>query len=297
MGYELRNPLAPLRNGLAVLHMRGADPPTVAWAHDVAQRQVTHLTHLVDDLLDVSRIHTGKVKLRPERLDLAGLVRRTAEDHRKLAEDAGLALALDLPPDPAWVEGDGARLAQVVGNLLTNAVKFTDAGGRVAVRLAAGPATGRAAVTVSDTGVGIDADMLPLVWETFAQADRSLDRSKGGLGLGLALVKGLVELHGGTVQAASAGPGRGAEFTFRLPLETGPAAPPEAAGDMRPAVRPLRVLIVEDNRDAAETLRVLLEMSGHQVGVAHSGLAGVEAARTLDPDVVLCDLGLPGIDG
>ena len=297
LGHELRNPLAPIRNALHVLHLRGADPPTVAWAQEVAGRQVEHLTRLVDDLLDVSRIQRGKIELRPERVDLGQLVRRTGEDHRKLLEAAGLTLAVEVPPGPVWVRGDPTRLSQVVGNLLNNAAKFSDPGGRVAVRVEADEGGRRAAVTVRDTGIGIEADMLPRVWETFAQADRSIHRSRGGLGLGLALVKGLVELHGGTVQAASAGPGRGAEFTFWLPLEQDAAALGASPADLPHAGRALRVLIVEDNRDAAETLRVFLELSGHEVMVAHTGLEGLEAARNLRPGVVLCDLGLPGLDG
>jgi CheY-like chemotaxis protein len=259
-------------------------------------RQVSHLVRLVDDLLDVSRITRGKVLLRKERLDLGELVRSVVEDHRALLESTGLKLFADLPDEPVWVTGDPTRLSQVVGNLLQNANKFTDAGGRVTVRLAAEPGGG-AALAVRDTGIGMGPDILARLFEPFSQADRSLDRSRGGLGLGLALVKGLVGLHGGSVQASSPGVGKGSEFLIRLPTsatpERGvPAARPDAGG------RGLRVLIIEDNHDAAESLRLVLELAGHRVVVAHAGRAGLAAARESRPDVVLCDIGLPGgMDG
>jgi signal transduction histidine kinase len=225
MAHELRNPLAPLRNALQVLGLKGSDPATVAWAHEMMERQVQQLTRLVDDLLDVSRISQGKIILHRRRLDLARLARDAAEDRRVVITEAGLELVLDLPPGPVWVDGDPTRLAQVVGNLLQNAVKFTDPGGRVTVRVRLEEA-GRAALIVTDTGIGIEPEFLPRVFETFLQADRSLERSRGGLGLGLALVKGLVvELHGGEVRAASEGVGRGAEFTVWLPLASEPAPP------------------------------------------------------------------------
>jgi signal transduction histidine kinase/CheY-like chemotaxis protein len=297
LGHELRNPLAPLRNALHVLHVRGADPPTVAWAHGVAERQTHLLTRLVDDLLDVSRISRGKILLRNEEVDLGRLIGSIVADHQRVIENSGLTLETDLPAGPVWVRGDPVRLTQVVGNLLNNAVKFTDPGGRVLVRVALVDDGKRAQVTVRDTGIGIAPDMLPRVFELFAQAEQSRSRSRGGLGLGLALVRGLVELHGGEARAASAGPGQGAEFTIGLPVsQPAAAAGVAAAGDI-PARHPLRILVVEDNRDAAETMRVLLELSGHQVVVAHSGSRGVESAREFRPEVVLCDLGLPGMDG
>jgi PAS domain S-box-containing protein len=296
LSHELRNPLAPIRNAVSVLRLRGADAETVAWARDVLERQSGHLTRLVDDLLDASRITRTKVRLRRERVDLAGLVRATCDDHRADLGAAGLALEVEAQPGPVWVAGDRTRLAQVLGNLLANAAKFTDRGGRVTVRLTA--ADGRAEVAVSDTGVGIEPAMLPRLFEPFSQADRSLERSKGGLGLGLALVKGLVELHGGEARAASDGAGRGATFTFWLPLaaegwaeEAGTQAGGAAVGPRR------RVLIVEDNSDAADSLRMLLELAGHEVAVAYTGADGLEAARARRPDVVLCDLGLPGLSG
>src|SRR5262249_30291549 len=223
--------------------------------------------------------------------------RVTAEDCRAGLEGNELRLTLAVPQAPVWVHGDATRLAQVLTNLLTNAAKFTNPGGQVTVGVEADPGRGWATVTVRDTGVGIEPAMLPHVFETSAQDENCLDRNQEGMGLGLALVKGLVGLHGGEVRAASAGPGQGAEFTFWLPLAATPA--PAGAGAERPAPvgEALRILVVEDHRDAAETLRMLLELLGHEVAVAHNGPAGVEAARRFRPDVVLSDLGLPGLDG
>jgi PAS domain S-box-containing protein len=297
LAHELRNPLAPIRNATQLLQRLGEPHPGVGPLREIIERQVTHLARLVDDLLDVSRISSAKVLLRKERLDLAALVRAVTADHRPLLLGGGLRLAVEVPDRPLWVDGDPTRLAQVVGNLLHNAGKFTDPGGLVTVRLAPGPDGGRATLTVCDTGIGLEADILGRLFEPFSQADRSLARSQGGLGLGLALVKGLVELHGGGVEAASAGPGRGAEFTVCLPLAPGPAEQKRPPGGPGPKAT-LRILVVEDNRDTAATLRLLLEMEGHEVAVAHNGTAGVAAARGLWPDVVLCDIGLPGgMDG
>jgi PAS domain S-box-containing protein len=225
LAHELRNPLAPIRHAVEALRLLGQGEQA-AQARGLIERQVTHLARLVDDLLDVSRIARGKVLLRPRRLDLAALARAAVEDHRPLLEAAGLSLATELPAGPVWAEGDPTRLTQMVGNLLHNAVKFTDAGGRVSVRLEA--VDGQAVLSVRDTGVGMDEDILRRLFEPFSQADRSIARSRGGLGLGLALVKGLAELHGGGVAAASAGPGLGSELTVRLPLAGPPDAPPGA---------------------------------------------------------------------
>jgi signal transduction histidine kinase len=299
LGHELRNPLGPIRNAVGVMRLLGLGEPQLVWARDVIDRQVVQLARLVDDLLDVSRISRGKIVLQTERLDLAGLVRNVVEDCRRDFDDAGLCLALDLGDTSVWVDGDRARLTQVMTNLLQNSLKFTERGGQVSIRVET--AGQWAILRVRDTGVGIDPEMLPRLFETFAQADRSLDRSKGGLGLGLALVKGLVSLHGGEVSAFSGGRGQGAEFVVKLPLESDPAifSGPRGlgAGDPASAARKLRILVVEDNHDAAESLRLLLELFGCEVAVAHSGPAGVEAATAWRPEVVLCDIGLPGMSG
>jgi PAS domain S-box-containing protein len=296
LAHELRNPLAPIKNALHILRLRGDDPAAAAKAREVMDRQVTHLARLVDDLLDVTRVSTGKVRLRAERLDLAGVARQAAADHRAAYEAKGVSLAVRAPDGPVWVSGDPTRLAQIADNLLTNARKFTPAGGEVVVTVGEG-AGGGAALAVRDTGAGIDPDMLGRLFEPFAQADRTLDRTAGGLGLGLAIVKGLAALHGGTVRAESEGLGRGATFTVTLPTLAGPEAPdPGPPAEDRPARR-LRVLLVEDHRDAADSLRLVLEASGHRVEVAYTGPDGVRAAAASRPEVVICDIGLPGLDG
>ncbi len=296
LAHELRNPLAPLRNALHVLGRRGSADPAFAQSREMMERQVRHLARIVDDLLDVSRIMRRKIQLRPERLDLGRLVRTAALDHRDIFQQAALDLDVDVPELPVWVMGDSIRLSQILSNLLHNASKFTDAGGRVSIHLTVASG-GKAEIAVRDTGIGIGPDMLSHLFEPFAQADRSLDRSKGGLGLGLALVKGLAELHGGEVHAASAGPGCGAEFAVRLPVEPEPAALSDMPACPRQAGKHLRILVVEDNRDAADSLRMLLELYGYEAMVAYTGPDGVRAAEQWQPDVVLCDIGLPGLDG
>ncbi len=295
LGHELRNPLAPLRNALQILQLRASDPASVAWAQEVAQRQVQQLTRLVDDLMDISRIGRGKILLRHEPIDLADLVSNVVEDNRKTFENARLNLSLERPPAPVLVQGDSIRLAQVVSNLLNNALKFTDPGGSVHVRVGV-TADNQGMVVIRDSGIGIEPHLLPRVFDLYTQADQSLQRSRGGLGLGLALVKGLIEPQGGKVAIASEGPGKGTEVTFWLPIQSQPAtaAPP---GTLAPPSKSLHILIIEDNQDAADSLRILLEHARHQVVVAYSGPAGLEAAQQFRPDVVLCDLGLPGMDG
>ncbi len=297
LGHELRNPLVPVRNAAELLRLAADDRATLELAREMIDRQVTHMTRLIDDLLDVSRISSGKILLRKERLDLAALIRRTLEDHRMMLETSGLHLSAELTDEPLWVDGDPTRLYQSVGNLLQNAQKFTDAGGRVAVRLRR--SDDAALLTVTDTGIGMDEDMLARVFEPFAQADQSLHRSRGGLGLGLALVRGLVEAHGGSVRARSAGLGHGSELSLRLPLSPAPdrhpgrAAPSPSAGE-----RSLRILVVEDIADTAHSLRMLLELAGHRVEVAGNGTEALLSATRFRPEVVLCDIGLPGgMDG
>jgi PAS domain S-box-containing protein len=297
LAHELRNPLAPLRNGLQLVKLAGGDPHRLEQARSVMERQVAHLTRIVDDLLEVSRITRGKVVLHKERLDLGRLIRFVAQDEQSAFEAAGLKLEVHPPELPVWVMGDATRLTQILQCLLENAIKFTNRGGQVFVRAWTDAEHGQAVLSVRDTGIGIDPDVLPHLFETFAQADHSLERTKGGLGLGLALVKGLAELHGGEVQAASAGPGQGAEFTIRLPLEPEPAALSQLSAAPSQEAKNLRILVVEDNRDSADSLRMLLELYGYEVNVAYTGPEGVEAAEQWTPDVVLCDIGLPGLDG
>jgi two-component system CheB/CheR fusion protein len=248
---------------------------------------------LIDDLLDVSRVSQGKIQLQRRKLEFGQLVRRTVEDHRATYAAAGIQLDCKLASEPMWLTADSTRLAQVVGNLLGNAVKFTPRGGRVELTLE--PQDRAALLCVRDTGVGMTAAVIERIFQPFVQAEETLDRSHGGLGIGLALVKGLVELHGGSVGAASEGPGRGAEFTIKLPLEDAPEQPTPAPHE-RP-VSPRRILVIEDNVDAADSLKEALELSGHQVQVAYNGPDGITKARQFRPDVVLSDVGLPGMDG
>ena len=295
LAHELRGPLTPVRNAVQILRLGDVSGPQLRRACDMIARQVGHLAQIVDDLLDVTRLTRGAIRLRKERLDLGRLIRVAVDDHLPVVQQAGLALDTELPDTPVWVLGDDVRLAQVVNNLLENAVKFTPRGGRVRVRLSADG--GSARLVVRDTGAGIDAELLPLLFDVFSQADRSLHRTGGGLGLGLAIVKSLAELHGGTVTAASEGPGQGAEFTVAIPTVEEPAALSPADGVGPKPGRHLRVLIVEDNRDAADSLRMLLELLGHETRVSYTGTDGLKAASEWRPDIILSDIGLPGLDG
>ena len=295
LSHELRNPLAPIRNAVHVLE-RVETGDAAQRARAVIARQVGHLVRLVDDLLDVTRIGSGKIRLRLERADLRELVRRTAEDHRASMEEGGIAFEVELPGEPLWADLDPTRMAQALGNLLANAAKFTPPGGEVVLAVRA--SAGAALVTVADTGAGIEADLLGRLFQPFVQGERTLVRSSGGLGLGLALVKGLAELHGGAVSARSDGPGRGAEFVVRLPLrKAAPTALAEvAAAGGRPRLR-RRVLVIDDNVDAAVSLAELIACWGHETQVAHDGPSGLASARAGRFDVILCDIGLPGMNG
>jgi PAS domain S-box-containing protein len=295
LSHELRNPLAPIKNSLYILaHARG-DGEQAERAERVIGRQVTHLTRLVDDLLDVTRVTRGKIRLDREHLDLDEVVGRTVEDHRNLFARAGVKLALRPSGARLRVHADRTRLTQVVGNLLQNAAKFTPKGGTATVSVESRGGA-QAAVRICDNGVGIGADILPHLFEPFTQADRTLDRSKGGLGLGLALVKGLVEMHDGRVSARSEGPGRGAEFEVVLPtVAASELAEPRSLTEQ--ATQPRRVLVIEDNRDAADSLCEVLDLLNHSATVAYSGDEGLKKVRAHRPDVVLCDIGLPGMDG
>jgi signal transduction histidine kinase/DNA-binding response OmpR family regulator len=298
LAHELRNPLAPIRNAVHVLHLQASDQPETHWARDVIDRQVKHLTRLVDDLLDVSRITGGKIRLVLEPVEISRIVAEAVEASGPVIREKRHHLDVHLPGEPLWVEGDAARLAQVLTNLLNNAAKYTDEGGHIG--LDAGREEGQVVLRVRDTGIGIPAEMLAAVFNLFTQVDRSLDRSQGGLGVGLTLVRRLVELHGGSVQAYSEGPGRGSEFVVRLPALAGRNQRSGDAGgaDLPSAPRTAsRVLVVDDNVDGAESLAMLLRLGGSEVVLAHDGPAGLEAAREFRPDVVVLDIGLPGMDG
>jgi two-component system, chemotaxis family, CheB/CheR fusion protein len=294
LSHELRNPLAPIATSLHVLDHAAPDSEPASRAKQVIGRQVAQLSHLVNDLLDITRITSNKVQLHRERLELAEIVRSAVEDNRSAFEQLGVRLDLAPALRATPVLADGARIVQVVGNLLQNAAKFTSPGGRTRVSVAA--EGGEAVVRVADDGVGLAQETLGRLFQPFVQAEQSLDRSDGGLGLGLALVKGLVELHGGSVSAHSEGLGQGTEFVVRLPLDAG--TEPQPARVRSPAA-PVqrRILIIEDNADAADSLAEVLKLGNHEVMVAYSGTEGIAKARKFRPEVVLCDIGLPGMDG
>ncbi|WP_337177336.1 PAS domain S-box protein [Paludisphaera sp.] len=296
LAHELRNPLAPLRNGLQLMRL-SPDAETTARSRDMMERQLGHMVRLIDDLMDVSRINQGKMELRRDWTTLGEVVASAVETARPLIEQAGHELAVSLPTAPAPLNADLTRLAQVVSNLLTNSAKYTPRGGRI--RLSGRVERGMVVLRVEDNGIGIPATELPRLFDMFSQVDRSLARSNGGLGIGLALVKGLVELHGGTVEAESGGPGRGSAFTVRLPAEAGPPPAREPARAEPPAgsVARLRILVADDNRDSAATMSELLRILGAEVRTAYDGLEAVEASEAFRPDAILMDVGMPRLDG
>ncbi|MGC4031773.1 MAG: ATP-binding protein [Tepidisphaeraceae bacterium] len=297
LAHELRNPLGPIRNGLHLLKLQGGDRDVVEQAADIMDRQVTHMARIVDDLLDVARINNGKVKLQRTRVDLAGLLRQCVEDRRHQIDAAGLSLSLEVPVTPIWTNVDVTCLTQVIGNLLDNARKYTPAGGKIFVAASVNLGTLHAQIDVRDTGIGIAPTQLAHVFESFMQADTSLDRSGGGLGLGLAIASGLVKLHDGTLAVHSDGLGHGAHFSIDLPNVEAPkpiATPSPAAAAINDK---LRLLIIEDNQDAANTLQKLLKVCGYTASVAYDGIAGLDLALSERPDIVLCDIGLPKMDG
>jgi PAS domain S-box-containing protein len=295
LSHELRNPLAPIRNSAYILERADPMGEQASRARSVIQRQTEHLTRIVDDLLDVTRIARGKIELRRRRVDLREVVKRVAEDFRLGLEDRGITFRTAFPEVKLWADADATRITQVVGNLLHNSSKFTARGGEVT--LSVREAGGEAEISVRDTGTGIDPALRLHVFEAFVQGERTLARTEGGLGLGLALVKGITELHGGTVRAESAGKGKGAEFVVRLPLG-GPIAVQETQrGGSAPPSKGRRVLVVDDNADAAESLAEIVSMLGYAVEIAYDGPTALEMARASTPDVVLCDIGLPGMNG
>jgi PAS domain S-box-containing protein len=296
LSHELRNPLAPIRNSLYILDRATPGSEQAKRAQTIIKRQIGHMTWLIDDLLDVTRIANGKIKLERERLDLNQLAHKAVEDHRVVFARSDVRLELLPAPAEVWVDGDRVRLAQIISNLLQNAVKFTPHGGKTTISIESNPSQGQATLTVRDTGNGIQPEMLPRLFHAFSQAEAPL-RHQGGLGLGLALVKGLAEMHGGSASAASDGPGKGATFTITLPLDVTTARTTPAGPGLGATAAPRRVLVIDDNEDAANTLREVLQLDGHLVEVAYTGREGLEKARAFRADVVLCGIGLPGMDG
>jgi PAS domain S-box-containing protein len=294
LAHELRNPLAPIRNGLHILRLAGNDGDVAELARTMMERQLDQMVHLVDDLLDLSRISRGKIELRKERVELAKVVQQAVETSRPAFEQAGHDLAITMPPGPVFVDADPTRLAQVVSNLLTNAAKYTEPRGKI--HLTVERRDDQAVVSVRDTGVGIAPDMLPKVFDMFTQVGRTLERSQGGLGIGLSIVKRLVEMHGGTVEARSDGPGTGSEFIVRLEAAPAPDTVPGAEGAV-PLIQGRRILVVDDNKDAATSLALMLDLMGNETQTAHDGLEALAAGATFRPDVILLDIGMPRLDG
>jgi PAS domain S-box-containing protein len=299
LAHELRNPLAPIRNAAHTLALLGTPDDRIHWVSGVIERQVGLMTRLVDDLLDVSRITSGKIALKREPVSIAAVIAQAVEAARPPAESRKETLEADVAPDVGWVDGDQPRLVQAVGNLLDNAIKYTEEGGHI--RLTARADDREVVIAVRDSGVGIAADLLPHVFDLFAQADRSLERRQGGLGIGLTLVRRLVDMHGGRVEAASEGPGRGSEFTIRLPRLAVDAAEPGAEPALEAPEGPpgpaRRVLVVDDQPDSTDSLALFLRLRGHEVYTASDGPGALEEFARCQPEVVFLDLGLPGMSG
>jgi hypothetical protein len=298
LAHELRNPLAPIRSALQVLVRRSPENPEIAQAKEIADRQIRHMTRLLDDLLDVARISEGKLEIRREAIDAAEIVRRAVDAELPFVQERGLELSVDLPQEAAGVDADPVRLQQIFVNLLNNAAKYTDPGGKITVSARA--EGGQVVVRVRDTGIGIEPFMVPRLFEPFVQVERREKRSVGGVGLGLAVVRKLVEMHEGSVHVFSAGLGRGSEFVVRLPqVRIGRSARESRApgAGVAPAANPQRILVADDNVDAADGLKLLLELGGDQVRVAYDGVSALAVAREFRPQVALLDVGMPRLDG
>jgi PAS domain S-box-containing protein len=308
LAHELRNPLAPIRNALELMGRANGDSELVQDARAIMERQVGQMVRLVDDLLEVSRVTRGALELRKQRIELTAAVHSAVEATQPLIQAAGHKLVVNLPPEPVHLDADPARLAQVFSNLLNNAAKYTDSGGHIWLNAeleTSNPCqtTNGESVVVSvrDTGIGIPADHLPRLFEMFSQVAPSLERSRGGLGIGLSLARALVELHGGVIEAKSGGPGKGSEFIIRLPAVRSPQPSKRAPMDRHPedsasTVRH-RVLVVDDHQDAANTMARMLRMLGHETNVAHDGVEAVQAAAAFHPEVVFLDIGMPKMNG
>jgi signal transduction histidine kinase/DNA-binding response OmpR family regulator len=297
LSHELRNPLAPIRNAAEVMRRIAPTDAGIVWARDVVERQVTHLAQLVDDLLDVSRITQGKISLKKEPVELGKVIQHSVETARTLLEAKRHHLSVNVSPVPIWVHGDFARLSQVIGNLLNNAAKYTGEGGRI--ELSASADRGEAQISVRDNGIGIDSALLPHVFELFTQGERSLDRSQGGLGVGLTVVQRLVDLHQGRVEVKSDGIGKGSLFSIILPCisEVPQAAAEDSFCALEASRAGKRVLVVDDNIDAAESIAVFLRLEGHEVRTVGDGPQAVAIAQVFAPQVAVVDIGLPGMNG
>jgi CheY-like chemotaxis protein len=298
LAHELRNPLAPIRNALQIMRLTGSKQESTKDLHEIIDRQVNHMVRLVDDLLEVSRISSGKIELRTEPVDISKVLESALETSRPLMESNGHELTLSLPPQPLTVIADPVRLSQVVANLLNNAAKYTEPRGRI--WLAASQQNGEISISVRDSGMGISPTMLPQIFQMFAQADKDHKRAQGGLGIGLALAKRLIEMQGGRIEVHSDGEGRGSEFVIYLPVDERQSVVSAGATldhlDNSGSVC-MRVLVVDDNRDAAVSLAMLLRALGNEVHTANDGLTALQAIRSFQPSLVLLDLGMPGMSG
>ncbi len=299
LAHELRNPLTPIRHAVKLLGAAASEEKQQQWAREVIERQLQRMALILDDLLEVSRISRGRLELKPEVVDLASVVTTAVETARPLIDSKQQHLTIDLPPHPVSLLADPLRLSQSVSNLLTNAAKYTDSKGKISLRVELTP--DEVMISVKDDGIGIAPQAIPRLFEMFSQVESAIDRSEGGLGIGLALVKGLIQLHGGEVKASSAGAGMGSEFTICLPstllADTGPtlnAPAPKSPVDAGPR---RRVLVADDNRDAAETLGLLLTMDGYEVRVVHGGEQALEHIRSYRPDAAILDIGMPDLNG
>jgi len=301
LAHELRNPLAPLRNGLEALRLKPHDREATAWARALMERQVAQMVRLIDDLLDLSRVSRGRIELKKERFDVASLVHGALEVCGTAIAAGGHALTLDLPEEPLYISCDPTRMVQVVCNLISNAAKYTPPGGSITLgaRRRGSGADGTVEISVRDTGIGIPPDMLGKVFDMFTQVAQSLDRSQGGLGIGLTLVKRLVEMHGGTVEARSAGPSQGSEFIIRMPEHASADVAPRVVvlPEGPAAAHAQRVLVADDNRDAADSLAFMLRVAGHDVRVAYDGQQALDMAETFRPSLALVDIGMPRLNG
>lgn len=298
LAHELRNPLAPIRNALEIIRVAGDDQQAVHQARRTMERQLGQMIRLVDDLLDISRITRGTIALRKERVDLATIVRNAVETSKPLFDQVGQRLCVSLPDEPVFVDADVTRLSQVFANLLNNAAKYTEPGGRI--ELTVKPDGAQVAISVKDNGIGIPASMLDGIFDMFAQVDRSLERAHGGLGIGLTIVKRLIEMHGGRVEAHSEGHGRGSEFVVRHPIAASPVPEKKSGvddGKALPTIPRRRILIVDDNEDAASSLAMLLRIMGHETEVAYEGQKALDIVATYRPEIVLLDIGMPKMSG
>jgi signal transduction histidine kinase len=296
LSHELRNPLAPIRTAVEIMRLARADPDLVEKARATIERQLLHLVRITDDLLDVARITQNRIELRRARIDLRAVLHGALEASRPMIDVQGLALTLDIPPQPLWIVADFTRMAQAFSNLLNNAAKYTERGGQIRVSMEA--AGGMASVTVADTGLGIQPDLLSRIFDMFTQLQEHRDRAQGGLGIGLTLAKRLVEMHGGTIEAQSEGLGSGSRFVVRLPITPDADVEDDVGGrESLSASVGYRVLVAEDNPDAAEMMRLMLEFKGHDVQVAADGMEAIALAERFAPHIAFVDIGMPRMDG